>query len=87
LQKAQENIQRNKDQGVNSLEKHYDNMKIPNVVARLETEIFDKMLNFPRTKGNETKLDQKSLEKWNNLHKVAVLFQKILRGRAIQVNI
>lgn len=86
LQKAQDNIRRTKDQQVNSLEEHYGNMKIPNVVARLETEIFDKMLNFPKTKAGDAKPDAKTLGRWNNLHRAAVLFQRILRGRAIQVD-
>lgn len=69
------------------MEEHYDNLKIPNVVARLETEIFDKMSNFPITRGDEAKPDTKDLEKWNDFHKAAVLFQRIFRGRAIQVGL
>jgi hypothetical protein len=43
------------------------------------------MSNFPITRGDEAKPDAKDLEKWNDFHKAAVLFQRILRGRAIQV--
>ena len=45
------------------------------------------MMNFPLTKGEESKQNVKTLEKWNDLHKAAVLFQRVLRGRAIQVKI
>lgn len=83
--KARENIKRSKAKRINSLEEQFDNLNIQNVVPRLETEIFDKMMNFPLNKSDNQKQDAKALDKWNNLHKAAVLFQRILRGRAIQV--
>lgn len=86
LEKAQDKIRRTKDQKENLLEVQYDNLKITNVVARLETEIFDKMQNFPKTKTGDAKPDTKTLDRWNRLHRAAVLFQTILRGRAVQVD-
>lgn len=88
LEKAAKTINRNKIVKTNSLHQELNDLNIQNVVPRPPTPVFDRKLNGIACLKNEeshTNENQKYLEKKNEIYKAAVLFQKIIKGRAIQV--
>lgn len=91
LEKAQKKIEKGGIQKMNSLEEEFDNLNIQNVVVRPTTPVFD-VSNPERSYGrdsvqpmNNSKEKEANYKRINAFHRAAVLFQRVLRGRAIQV--
>ena len=87
LLKASEFINRKNIIKVNSLHQELNELNIQNVVPRPPTPVFDRKINGVNSSKNDEAQNlemQKALERKNEIYKAAVLFQKIIKGRAIQ---
>lgn len=91
MEKAQKKIEKGGVLKMNSLEEEFDNLNIQNVVVRPTTPVFD-VSNPSRcydkesvAPSNNSKEKEANYRRINDFHRASVLFQRVLRGRAIQV--